>query len=343
MEFPAQGPPEEQFWFLLHYAVLAPSTHNSQPWLFRIQDHQLELWADWSRSLPVVDPDGRELVMSCGAALQHLRLALHYFGHAGGVEIYPDPLHPHLLARLRMGPRVETDASEVLLFHAIKQRRTNRQPYLPDPLLADVLEALQEAARSEGAWLEVVTDDARRGALGDLVAEADRAQWADRQFRRELAAWIRPNDSPAADGIPGWAEGMGDLASHAGPFVIRTFDLGKGQAAKDRQITLGSPALVVLGTDNDTPLDWLAAGQALARVLLRARSEDVWASFLNQPVEVEALRHEVARVVGRNGSPQALLRLGRAADVPPTPRRAVRQVLQDNPSLHRAPAHDSDV
>ncbi|MFM8360182.1 MAG: nitroreductase, partial [Verrucomicrobiota bacterium] len=172
---------------------------------------------------------------------------------------------------------------------------------------------------------------------------ADRAQWADRLFRGELAAWLRPNDSPAPDGIPGWAEGLGDWASQAGPMVIRTFDLGRGQAAKDREIALGSPVLAVLGTDRDTPSDWLAAGQALARVLLRARSEEVWASFLNQPVEVEALRPEVARAVGREGAPQALLRLGRAADVPPTRRRPVREVFEDSPNLHREATHDVDL
>ncbi|MFM7103331.1 MAG: Acg family FMN-binding oxidoreductase, partial [Verrucomicrobiota bacterium] len=239
--------------------------------------------------------------------------------------------------------RVETAAAEVLLFQAIPRRRTNRHPYAPEPLPEELLQALAEAARREGAWLECVTDDPRREALGDLVASADRAQWADRLFRGELAAWLRPNDSPAPDGIPGWAEGLGDWASQAGPMVIRTFDLGRGQAAKDREIVLGSPVLAVLGTDRDTPSDWLAAGQALARVLLRARSEEVWASFLNQPVEVEALRPEVARAVGREGAPQALLRLGRAADVPPTRRRPVREVFEDSPNLHREATHDVDL
>lgn len=343
-EYPAHAAVEEQLWFLLHYAILAPSTHNSQPWLFRIRDQEIEIRADWSRALPVADSDGRELVASCGAALLHLRLALHYFGHDAAVETYPDPAQPELLARVRMGPRIETDAEEILLFQAIQQRHTNRQPYEPAPLPTGLPEALIESARSEGAWLHFVEDDTARHSLADLVAEADRVQWTNREFRRELAAWLRPNDAPGHDGIPGFAEGLGDLASHAGPFVIRTFDLGKGQAAKDREIALHSPVLAVLGTDGDTPMDWLAAGQALARVLLRARSDGVSASFLNQPIEVESLREQLATLTGRPGSsPQVVLRMGVATPGRPTPRRPVRDVLQATPDRHRSPAHDSDI
>jgi hypothetical protein len=108
---------------------------------------------------------------------------------------------------------------------------------------------------------------------------------------------------------------------------VRTFDLGKGQAAKDRDIALHSPTLAVLGTDQDTPEDWLRAGQALARVLLRARSEEVWASFLNQPIEVPELRGQLSGPIARNGFPQLLLRFGYGVEVPPTPRRPLSSVL----------------
>src|SRR5215217_6799502 len=105
----------------------------------------------------------------------------------------------------------------------------------------------------------------------ELIAEGDCIQLADKRFRRELASWVHPNRTKSRDGIPGYAFGVGDLMSMAGPFSIRTFDTGKGHAAKDRQLAEGSPVLAVLGTEVDAPPEWLAAGQALARVLLRAR------------------------------------------------------------------------
>jgi len=102
--------------------------------------------------------------------------------------------------------------------------------------------------------------------------------------------------------------------------------LGKGQAAKHWDIALYSQVLAVLGTDTDTPADWLAAGQALDNLLLRARVEDVWASFLNQPIEVPHLRSQLAEIIGREGFPQLLLRMGFGSEVKPTPRRPVQDV-----------------
>src|SRR3712207_8375749 len=110
--------------------------------------------------------------------------------------------------------------------------------------------------------------------------------------------------------------------SLAGPFAIRTFDTGRGQAAKDRQLAEGSPVLAILGTGGDAPPKWLAAGQALARVLLGARTEGVWASFLNQPIEVPELRPRLRDAIGQSGFPQLLLRMGYGPEVRPTPRRS---------------------
>ena len=155
---------------------------------------------------------------------------------------------------------------------------------------------------------------------------------SDKKFRRELAAWIHPNRSHSKDGMPGYAQRMPDLASYVSPFIIRTFDIGKGQAAKDKQLAIGSPVLAVLGTDNDEPLDWIHAGQAIASVLLLARSHSVWASFMNQPIEVPELRPKLleALQIRQAGFPQLLVRMGYSHDdyVKPTPRREVEDVTK---------------
>jgi len=330
-DFPADGNSEEKLWFLVRYAVLAPSSHNSQPWKFRIHGNVVELFADFTRALPVMDPDNRELVLSCGAALFHLRTAIRYFGQACDVEILPEAGDPTLLARVHMGFKCDTNAEDILLFNAITKRRTNRGPFLSEAVPGALLTALSRVAAEEGAWLRVIEGDEARFSTADLVAEADRIQWADKRFRNELAAWLHPNRSDSRDGIPGYAQGDGALPAYAGPAVIRTFDLGKGQAAKHWDIALYSPALVVLGTDTDTPADWVLAGQALDNLLLCARVEDVWASFLNQPIELPHMRPRLATLVGRDGFPQILLRLGFGADVKPTPRRSVQEFIIKQP------------
>jgi nitroreductase len=327
-EFPITGTAAEKLRAAVKYAVLAPSSHNSQPWLFRIRDEALELRADRSRALPVVDPEDRELVISCGAALYHLLLALRHFGCEPVVERFPDIRDVDLLARVHIGGAHERSAADDALFRAMFARHTYRAPF-EDRLLPERLGAILEAAaQSESAWLHVFLTEEARKAAADLIAEGDRLQMADKRFRRELAAWLRPNWGERGDGMPGYALGMGDLRAAAGPLVVRTFDIGRGQAARHHELASGSPMLALLGTAHDSPWDWLVAGEALAHVLLRAQVDGVAASFLNQPIEVEELRLRVQALTARPGFPQLLLRLGVGRPAQGTPRRPLAEVVR---------------
>lgn len=337
-DFPSNGTALDQCKFFLGYAVLAPSSHNSQPWVFQIHENCISLYADRRRACRVVDPDDRELLISCGCALYQLRVAMRRFGRLGEVEILPERSEPDLLARVHLGAGGETSIGEGLLFFAIRKRRTNRQPFRADQVPTPLLLALRNTAEEEGAWLDFIMGEETRYAVADLVATGDRRQWASKEFRLELSKWVHSNRSGCHDGIPGYAQGMDDLMSLAGPLVVRTFDMGEGQAAKDREVATGSPMLAVLGTSGDTPRDWLNAGQALARVLLRARVEDLWASFLNQPVEIPELRFKLKDLLGRSGYPQVILRFGFGDDVKPTPRRDIEDVLIGTGSGTRAGA-----
>lgn len=326
--FPLTGTLDVKCRAAVRFAILAPSSHNTQPWLFALRDSRIFLYADRSRGLPVCDPDDRALVMSCGAALFHLRLALAFFGCSTNLALLPDRDDPDLLARVTVTGDREPTEEERELFRQIPDRRTNRRSFNDRPVSADLLAALARAVELEGARLVVVDDPEDRAWLADLIAAGDRRQLADKRFRRELAAWCRPNTSHRRDGIPGFGLGFGTLASIGAPLVIRTFDLGGGRAARDRDLALGSPVLAVLCTRDDSPVELLRAGQALAHLLLLARASGVDASFLNQPIEVEDLRPDLERLVGATpGRAQLVLRLGYGEPVPRTPRRPVEEVL----------------
>lgn len=325
-DFPENGSEDDKLRFLLNYAVMAPSNHNSQPWMFRLRDGELEVYADRTRACHVTDPHSRELFISCGAAIEHLAVSIRRFGHAGQIQILPDPQLPDLLATMRLGGDKASTIEDEILFNAIPKRRTNRKPFRPAPLPPSLMNALEVEAHFAGSELHFVRSDDERFQLADLIAEADELQWHSKQFRLEIAAWMHPNRDQSRDGMPGYAIGLGDLLSHAGPLVARTFDLGNGRAAKDRDLALYSPALAILFTESDTEQDWIQAGRALARVLLRARSEDVCASFLNQPIELLGLRRKVAETARKDGQPQLILRMGFGEPVKPTPRRLIEQV-----------------
>jgi hypothetical protein len=326
-EFPMSAGADEKLLFLLRRAVLAPSNHNTQPWLFRIQGHELDIIADLNRSLPVTDPDNRELIISCGAALNHLSVAARYFGYSSAIEAYPEPEYPDLLARFSLGGSCDTYAEDILKFGAIEKRRTYHFPFLPEPVPKSLLDVLEQIARSHGAKLDFYTDHETRYQIAEIVSKADRLQWHDKHFRRELSSWLIPNRSPRRDGIPGYARGVGNLISDAEAFVVRTFDLGEGQAARDREIAIHSPVIAVLSTPADSRRDWLNAGMALSGVLLRAQVEDVSASFLNQAVEVPQTREGLEALLSENGRAQLLLRFGFGKEIEPTPRRTVQDFL----------------
>jgi nitroreductase len=315
-EFPYFASPRDQLLFCLQYAVLAPSIHNTQPWRFRVGDEEVELWVDAERALPVVDPLGRERVISCGAALANLCIAVEVFGHATEVTLLPDPKRASLLARLAPGEKVSAAPETTLLFHAIPYRRTNRKAFEEWPVPADVVRLLQDAALDEGAWLVPLESD-RKIALADLVAEADRAQLEDASFRSELAAW---RSTMASFGDPEAAD----------PRIVRTFEWEPtSRAARDRELALGSPILAVLGTGEDDVRGWLRAGLALERVLLRASAMGLQASYLNQPIEMSAFRPRLREIVGCGGHPQLVLRVGYGPKIRATPRRALEDVLLD--------------
>lgn len=329
-EFPLTGTATEKFRAALRVAVLAPSSHNSQPWLFRMAGDALELYADRTRALPVVDPDDREMTMSCGSILKFLRVVLRHFGEGTSVSLLPDPFEQDLMARIELTGSIVPASLDHELFTAIPTRRTNRQPFVSEPIAELVLGHARARAEQEQVWLQTLTRDEDKAALADLIAEGDRIQLGDRRFRRELASWVHNNRLTSHDGMPGFALGLSDLVAEVGPLVIRTFDMGGGRAARDRQLAVGSPALAVLWTEEDTPYAWLKAGQGLAAALLSLEADGVQASYLNQAVEVPDLRARLGAILGRAGWPQLVLRLGKGRSVRPTPRRNAEEILLEH-------------
>ncbi|HEX6912784.1 MAG TPA: nitroreductase family protein [Longimicrobium sp.] len=324
--FPAGASEAEQLRYLVGYAVLAPSAHNTQPWKFRVTEAGIEVHADRSRALPISDPDGRELTISCGAALFFLRLAVRRFGHMERVHLFPDPARPDVLALVSRADEARASREVLTLFRAIRERRTHRPAFNERELGAPDLAALREAAEDEGGWLRPLAGHVR-DEVAELVEQADHLQYADSAFRRELASWIRPSARGVDDGIPAYALGIPDLLAPLGPALMGRLNLGGMRGGSDRRAAQAAPLLAVLGTEGDRRSDWLYAGQALARVLLAGRGRGLSAAFLNQPVQVPELRARLREMLGREGWPQLIVRMGYGQALRPTPRRGADEVL----------------
>ncbi len=331
--FPRNGTTVEKLRFCVNYASLAPSAHNSQPWLFKVLPDQIELYADLRRALPAVDPNHRELAISCGAALHNLVLALRYFGYHSSVEslanqiILSEESPTVLLARVRVDFAGETGSEERDLFHAIPRRRTSRLPFEPRPISKSFLDEVEEIARAHGAWVQLLQEERQRKSMADFVAQGNRVQISDKKFRDELSAWSASTQKGRRDGMPGYATGASFVLTYAGPFLFRTTHFSDWQARRDRDLVMQAPALLLLGTDTDSPQDWLQAGRALQAIALRASLECIWLAFLNQPIEVTALREYLRKEFSMTGYPQLLIRMGYGPACGHTPRLELKDFL----------------
>jgi hypothetical protein len=306
-------------------AARAPSVHNTQPWRFRAGASGVDLIADPGRNLPGIDAAGRELLVSCGAALFGLRLAVREAGYLPLVCLLPDPAQPTLLARVQLGGPAPMKSSELRLLRAVPHRHTHRGSFDPEPVAAALLTGLQADAAEEGATLCYVDQPDHHQQLAALVAAAARQQEADASALAETRSWTRPGGDTARDGVPARAIPAPGRAQ-AGRLAQRDFDLGRGFGLLDDNA--GPPsATAVLITVADGPADWLRAGQALHRLLLHAASRWVFASLHSQPLELPSLRAEIRARLALPGAPQMLLQLGPVHTTAPTGRRPPAEIL----------------
>jgi len=302
-------------------ATAAPSLHNSQPWLFRIGDGRIDVYADRRRQLDVLDPVGRELLISVGAAVFTLRLALRRAGRLSDLHLFPDADDPDLAARVTVGRATVPTPEVTALAAAIENRHTNRWPFAQAVVPADVLAQLMKAARLEGATLTVANAVSRNTILG-LSQAADRRLRSQGGYRAELSRWTVPH-AGRRDGVPPTAIGPWDALEM---LPIRDFGLLQPQLDRVAERFEPYPTIVVLATSGDTERHWLQAGQALQCVLLKATSLHLATTPISQPIEIPAIR-ELLTDTRAGGWAQMIMRIGYGRPATATPRRPLGEVL----------------
>jgi hypothetical protein len=317
----------EQVGSVLVAAVAAPSLHNSQPWRFHCTPTTIELYADTARAMPVADPDQRELLLSCGAALLNLRVAIRALGVHPAVQLLPDPHRPDLLAIVRPQGRSVVTPTDRQLAEAITRRHTNRRPFNPTPVPVPDRTRLRQAAKLEQAWMPTLTAE-HLPILRRLLDQAHQIQRHDPSFVTEWDYWTGRNPD-STDGVP--ATSGGPAPEPQDEWVLRDYSAGQAHPRVDGKDFEPNPLIAVIGTFHDLPLAHLQAGQALQRVLLTATTAGLSASLLSQVVEVPATRTQLRELIAGGLWPHAVLRLGYGSAVSPTPRRDLDDVVTSQP------------
>lgn len=326
-QFPAQGSFTERCHFLLRYAILAPSTRNTQPWKFALHQNGVDVYADYGRRLRTADPGNRELLMSMGAAIMNLRVAAAHFRFACEVEYNHTGDSERPLAQVFLTAGLPGDAALAALFPFLTRRRTNRHAFLVSRVPATVQHRLIAAGEGYQSVLDISTDGAINKAVADLVAEADQRLFADPEYRKDIAEWVRPDYALRPDGLPEASMGGRGAAMAVAPWTTSALDLRRAQTARDKNLCLEAPALVTIA-GNDTIPGWLDTGELLEKLLLTIVREDLHVSYFNMPVLVPDLRLKLRVILGLSAWPQLLLRVGYCMEeTPMTPRRHIDDVI----------------
>lgn len=327
-DFPRAGNLEDQLRFLLRYAILAPSAHNTQPWRFTLRGNRLQVGLDSARVLTVSDPTQREAVLSLGACVENFCLAAAHFGFRTVVAAFP-PGDPSVVAEISLtaDPGART-ASGDRLVAAIPQRHANRALFEARPLQGELVAEFRALASGEGVRVHLVVERVQIAALADITGRAVAASMGQPAFRRELACWVRNNYTKRPDGMPGFAVGVPGLPSLLAPVMVQLPPMARAEAKKRRAQVASAPLVAVITARADDRLYWLRAGMLLERLWLTATAAGLRVGVLAAAIETGEFPAEVARVLDTDERPVAFARIGYGPPDPhPTPRRNVADAL----------------
>lgn len=308
---------------LVRCATLAPSSHNTQCWTFRIGDRGIHILADRSRRCPAVDPDDHHLHVSLGCAAENLVLAAAHHGLHAEARFEPATgIHVALEA---------ATASTSALYAAIPQRQSTRGDYDGRPLAADELRLLEAAGSGQGTHVLLLTAKPAMEQVLDLVVAGNTVQLKDPAFVDELKAWIRFDGDEAVrrgDGLYAASSGNPTAPRWLGTRLFDWFVTADSENDKYRRQIRSSAGLAVFFSDADDAAHWVEVGRCFERFALQAAALDIRTAHLNQPVEVPALRPQLAALLGiGTRRPDLVVRFGRGPRLPPSLRRPVAAVL----------------
>ncbi|WP_330256993.1 hypothetical protein OG874_21990 [Nocardia sp. NBC_00565] len=308
----------------LELASRAPSVHNTQPWRWEFDGIELDLYRDQDRLLSAADPRGRQLIISCGTMLHHLRTALAARGWHTDIQRVPDPARPELLASINFRVWPDPPTKVVTRAAAIARRHTDRLPMTAPSAFDELVHTVRMLTSPHEIELDVLDDKARSLlAAASEQASADRRYDAD--YQTELHWWA--GHIGTTEGVPPTALASDAEASHVP--IARSFP---SAPHSQRRGDLDDQArLLVLTSTANTATDWLHTGEALSAVLLECTAAGLATCALTHITELPAAVTAIESALAHTGTPQVIIRVGTvpadATAPPPTPRRPVAEIL----------------
>ncbi len=325
-DFPESADNRDKIIFLLRYAILSPSTHNIQPWKFKIAGDSASIFLDETKKLPANDPLDRDLYISLGYCVETLAQAADSFGVLKTTQVFTGRSD-------NMVATISFDFSKYKLrstksLEGIINRINARGKFSDKALPADLMQILANISKSNSVQAHFVTDKAGIKRLAELTAEGLRMAYHDPVFRREISSWIRNNWSKRRDGIPGYSLRMPAPMSLVIARMMRHFDIGD-KLGKLNQMSLQSAQMIcVITAKNSSPNEWLEVGRVAMRIMIELNARGIRSSVFVASVEMGELYKEVQKVINSSETPQFLFSAGYMDDeLQHTPRHDVESFL----------------
>lgn len=322
---------EEKIKFVLQYAILAPSTHNSQPWLFKIENNSCQIYIDPSVSIKEADPLGRDLYISLGCFLENLIIAAKYFKVFENIN-YRLNEEERLVAEIIFKDNSDiknTDGNFEKILNAIVKRFNARGIFEKEKISGDILNKISTLNDFENLKIDFGIDKGRIEKLAGLTAEGLKIAYANADFRKEMSKWINNNFSKKLFGIPGYSLRMPSLISIIFPILVRFFNIGKKLGWLNYQSMNSAPSVCVISAKNNSPMIWLQTGRLAERLMLEFNSLNIKTSVFVASLEMGDLYKKVQEVLNTDYIPQFLFVAGYMDYVPPkmTPRISVENKI----------------
>ena len=317
-DFPSNSSAEEKLTFLLNYAILAPSSHNSQPWKLNVTNDSILVFADRSRRLQVADADQRELYISLGCALENLIVAADHFGYNSSVAYFPGDMD--LVAKVALKPAANPSNSsrDPRLFSAILSRQTNRNPYEPRAISQADLGTIYRLSSDPDASIFITRDPAIKKSFLDLVVQANGIQYSDANYKSELGHWL-------GQGVMGPTGVQAKMAQLAVVFL----DMGPEQTKKDAMLINSTPYLGFISTANNDSISSLKAGRTLERFWLAATALGISLHPMSQALEVQQTKAELAGLLPAGSGMMQVQQAFRLGYAEPIKEHSIRRPLQE--------------
>jgi nitroreductase len=308
---------------LVRFATLAANSHNTQPWTFSVNENEITIAPDFNRRCPAVDPDDHHLFASLGCAVENLTHAAAAFG----LRATPTLVGDRLVTALEPAPPMRSP-----LFDAIPVRQSSRSSYDGKPVPADNIRLLEQAGREPGVSLIIMTDRARISNVVDYVVQGNSLQMHDAAFMTELKNWLRFSEADAVatmDGLFSRTSGNPAMPAWLAKPLLPLLFTEDRENKKYRDHIESSAGIAVFVSEADDRAHWVAAGRACQRFGLQATALGLKYAFINQPVEVPALRPQFASYLGVGSRrPDIVLRFGARPELPRSLRRPPEQVMR---------------